>query len=341
MSGKSVKDVFLRCSGNAIVRHLAFWLFFYAVFTLMTLRRRPLDFILIYHGAVLSFFALATYLNFHIMDRWLAARRYVLYIPGALIIVAAIGWLLNTYMVGTFRDWNNLIGAWFNVFLFTALTAAIRLARRGFRQRLQLQELRAKQVQTELSLLKAQINPHFLFNTLNNLFGLARKQDARTAEGIAQLSHLMRYIIYDSAADRVELEREVEQIRRLIQLQKLRFTAEDDISIEFTATGVTAGVRLPPLLLIPFVENAFKHGVSLQRPSFIHIALDVAGDAIRFSVCNSNHARNAQPGGNSETGLGLPNVRRRLELLYPDSHRLDIRADAGSFIVELQLEDLP
>jgi hypothetical protein len=341
MGGKSIKDILVRITGNAIVRHLAFWLFFFTIFTLMSMRRRPLDFILLYYSAVLSFFALATYLNFFIMDRWLITRRYGLYFPGVLGIIGGIGWTLNTYMVRTFRDWDNLVGAFFNVFLFTTLTAAVRLARRGFRQRLQLQELRAKQVQTELSLLKAQINPHFLFNTLNNLFGLARKQDPRTAEGIAQLSHLMRYIIYDSAADQVELDRELEQIQRLLQLQKLRFTADDDITIDFTVTGKTEGVRLPPLLLIPFVENAFKHGISLQSPSFIRISLDVVSAGIRFSVRNSNHARAANPARSEETGLGLPNVRRRLELLYPDSHRLDIRSDGESFGVELHLEEQP
>ncbi|MBN2429917.1 MAG: histidine kinase [Acidobacteria bacterium] len=305
------------------------------------MRRRPLEFILLYYGSVLSFFALAAYLNFFLMDRFLSTRRYAFYIPGVLVIISGTGLMLNAYLVRTFHDWDNLVGAWFNVFLFNVLTAALRLARRGFRQRLLLQELRAKQVQTELSLLKAQINPHFLFNNLNNLFGLARKQDLRTAEGIAQLSHLMRYIIYDSANDRVELDLELEQIHRLIQLQQLRFTPEDDITIDFSVTGKTEGILLPPLLLIPFVENAFKHGISLRNPSFIHIALDVGSGALRFAVHNSNHARPSQSERTLETGLGLPNVRRRLELLYPDAHRLDIQSDGDHFSIELHLEESP
>jgi LytS/YehU family sensor histidine kinase len=207
------------------------------------------------------------------------------------------------------------------------------------RQRFLLQEIQAKQVETELDLLKTQIHPHFLFNTLNNLFGMARKGDAATADGISRLSHLMRYMIYDSSVDKIDLEKEIDQIQRLIELHKLRFAAEDDIAIDFKIEGKTEDIRIPPMLLIPFVENAFKHGISLKQPSFVRMALVSGIGGLQFSVENSVHPR-TRDDEDPVAGVGLQNVRRRLELLYPDSHELAVRITDTSYAVELRIENV-
>jgi two-component system LytT family sensor kinase len=216
-------------------------------------------------------------------------------------------------------------------------TTSIKVLKRSINERFLFQEIKAKQVQTELELLKAQINPHFLFNTLNNLYGMARKKDKATADGIAGLAHLMRYMIHDSRADKIQLEKEVDQIRRLIDLQMLRFAEEDKIDIDFRVEGDTGNALVPPMLMIPFVENAFKHGVALNAPSFIHIRLKAAGSQIRFLVKNSIHSRQREKPDNT-SGLGLQNVKRRLELLFPDSHELSVRSDDGTYEVELIIE---
>ncbi len=224
--------------------------------------------------------------------------------------------------------------------LLLLVSTAAKILNDSARERALLLEARAKQAQTELDLLKAQVHPHFLFNTLNNLYGMASRGDAATADGIARLSHLMRYMIEDGSADFVGLDKEIEQIRRLIELEKLRFAPEDEVEIGLVVEGETAAVRVPPMLLVPFVENAFKHGVRLGGRSFIRIRVSAGRDGLLFSVRNSVH-----PGGPPQSalgeGLGLRNITRRLELLYPGAHALSVRQEGGEFRVELTLGEAP
>jgi two-component system, LytTR family, sensor kinase len=181
------------------------------------------------------------------------------YFGGLLLTLGGIGSLLQWITSAFFHGSGSLAGTIFSLVFFMGFTTAIRYAKAGIRQRMQLQEITAKQLQTELALLKAQINPHFLFNTLNNLYAMAlRQEDPSTAQGIAKLSHLMRYVIYDSDVDRIELGREVEQIRSFIELQKLRFAEEDRIRIDFDTGGELEKCVIAPMLLLPFVENAFS-----------------------------------------------------------------------------------
>lgn len=252
-----------------------------------------------------------------------------------IIIIAGIS--MNYVFVTVFKEYSNAYSLFLTISSFLIMTTAIKYAKRGIQQRLDFQKIKAKQLQTELNLLKAQINPHFLFNTLNNLFGLARKRDRRTADGIAQLSHLMRYMIYDSKVEQIELEKEVEQIKRLIDLQKLRFLLEDDIDIDFQVKGNITELKIPPMLLIPFVENAFKHGISLSKKSFIKIDLKIKEQYLHFHIINTIH-RKKYNDNETESGLGLENVKRRLELLYPDGYKLEIYDSQKTFEVDLWIK---
>lgn len=212
----------------------------------------------------------------------------------------------------------------------------MKIGKAGFEQKLLIQNIKAQHLKTELDLLKSQINPHFLFNTLNNLFGLVWKLDETIAGGIAQLSHLMRYMIFESNVEKIDLVKEVEQIHRLIELQKLRISNEDDVAIHFQIEGDIQKVQIPPMLLIPFVENAFKHGILLDASSFIDINLTIRGDILHFSVRNSIHAVN-QEMEETNTGLGLRNVRRRLELLFPNTHEFQVQDSDKTFEIKLTL----
>ena len=282
-------------------------------------------------------FALApVYLHFWIFERFFNRRRFPVYavllfalLFGYVFIFQAAASLLAIRRNHPFADIIIL-------FFLLLLSIAVKILNDSARQKALFLEIRAKQVQAELDLLKAQIHPHFLFNTLNNLFGMARRGDAATADGIARLARLMRYMIEDSGADVVGLDKEVEQIRGLIELEKLRIAPEDDVEIGFTVEGEAAAVRIPPLLLIPFVENSFKHGVSPSAKSFVRIHLSAGRGSLRFSVQNSVPP-GAAPARDTGDGLGLRNVRRRLELLYPGTHQLTIREEDGEFRVELTL----
>jgi LytS/YehU family sensor histidine kinase len=190
---------------------------------------------------------------------------------------------------------------------------------------------------TELKFLKAQIHPHFLFNTLNNLYGMAlADQSERTAEGIAKLAKQMRYMLYESNVELISLEKELAYIQTFITLQQLRLTDEDDVIIDLKQSGDLNGKQIAPMLLIPFVENAFKHSITFSGKTEIIIHLEVINNQLIFIVNNTINTQRAQQ-EESASGLGLQNVKRRLELLYPNRHELNIEQEGDYFMIRLNL----
>ncbi|MFC2132226.1 histidine kinase [Bacteroidota bacterium] len=177
--------------------------------------------------------AVPVYLNFYLLNIFFNKQKYLLYLISLISMVMIWGLLLHYLILFVINIQNNLSEYWLLSFIIIVISVAFKYARIGYMQRIEFQELKSVQLQTELSFLKAQMNPHFLFNTLNNLYGLSKRRDKGTADGIAQLSHLMRYIIYESNVDKILLKKEIEQIKRLIELQKLRFS-EDSSTDSFT-----------------------------------------------------------------------------------------------------------
>lgn len=197
-----------------------------------------------------------------------------------------------------------------------------------------------EQLKTELELLRAQVHPHFLFNTLNNLYSYTLEQSEHAPEIVLKLSHLMRFMIYESRASRISVAKEISLIQSYMELEQLRYGNRLDVS--FVCKGDIGEKLVAPLLLLPFVENAYKHGASRQIGlCWISFNLTVDGDTMRFKLINSFDASETD-NERASGGIGLHNARRRLELIYPDKHTLDIRAEEGVFIVslELQLEQL-
>ncbi|GAB3272126.1 histidine kinase [Larkinella harenae] len=186
---------------------------------------------------------------------------------------------------------------------------------------------------TELSYLKAQINPHFLFNTLNTIYSLAIEKSDRTADAIVKLSSLMRYVIRDAGSHQVPLAKELEYISDYITLQKLRL--DETVQIDFSINGQPKGVQIAPLILISFIENAFKYGVNPEDKSIIQIAITLQDTTLRLVAFNRKvrFFRNAETAG----GIGIDNTRTRLQLVYPDRHTLAINETANSFSVDLTI----
>jgi two-component system LytT family sensor kinase len=190
-------------------------------------------------------------------------------------------------------------------------------------------QLEAVQLDTEVKFLKSQINPHFLFNTLNNLFSMAQgKGNDELADGISKLSGMMRYMIYESNEDFVPLKKEVEYLQNCIVLNELRY-ADDEVKVVFDYPDKTDGVFVAPMLFIPFVENAFKHGVMIGLSSEIDISITVANKHLTF-ICQ-NTIYNLKKMEGDKSGIGLENVKRRLDLVYPGKHRLMIDDKDGEF----------
>jgi len=185
----------------------------------------------------------------------------------------------------------------------------------------------------EIALLRSQINPHFLFNTLNNIYSLVYNQSAEAPEAVMKLSSIMRYMLYDSNTDFVPVIKEVEYLNSFIELQQLRITQKG--FVELKVFGTMENRTIAPMLLIPFVENAFKHGEKNHEPGItIHIYLE--HDRFIFTVSNYIKGNNQAP--LEETGgFGLHNIERRLGLLYPDKHELKINMSENKFSLELTI----
>lgn len=194
-------------------------------------------------------------------------------------------------------------------------------------------ETEREKIQTELSYLKAQINPHFLFNTLNSIYSLAIIESPPTADAIVKLSSFLRYVIQESQKDQVSLRNELEYIGQYIALQRLRLG--DTAQVNFTVDGNANGKQIAPLLLISFIENAFKYGVSPEEPSAIQVNISIQDNGLRCYVVNKK-VRLFQPTAVA-SGIGLTNTKARLQLLYPDRHQLIIDDKPARFTVDLAI----
>ncbi|UFH54930.1 sensor histidine kinase [Spirosoma sp. KNUC1025] len=216
--------------------------------------------------------------------------------------------------------------------------AAIKLVKIWYLKQLAYQQIDREKLQAELQLLKSQVHPHFLFNTLNNLYGLTLHKSDHSPAVVLKLSELLSYMLYDCNASEVTLQKEIEFMRNYIGLEQLRYGDRLDVSVNLS--GDYTNKLIAPLLLVPFLENAFKHGTSEQlEQAWMHIDLSVHGTLLKFKVINSREAdpHNGTPIG----GIGLQNVKKRLQLLYPDRHELRIAAEDETFMISLTLELLP
>lgn len=192
-----------------------------------------------------------------------------------------------------------------------------------------------KKLNAELSFLKAQINPHFLFNTLNSIYSTAITENAKnTSSAVVKLSALMRYITNVSNKQFVPLSKELEYIGNYIDLQKNRF--QDTIQLIYTVTGNPVNKQIVPLVLIAFIENAFKHGINPEEESFIHINIEVKEATLLFNIRNNKVSRTQEL--ELSSGLGIDNTKKRLQLIYPDKHLLHIENTAKQFAVSLTLQ---
>lgn len=203
-----------------------------------------------------------------------------------------------------------------------------------------LQGLRQALTHTEagLDFLRWQINPHFLFNALNTLYGTALQEQATaTGQGIQQLGDMMRFMLHDNTLESIPLEKEIAYLQNYIALQRLRTQGTPDIIIDVNIDEALCEHNIAPMLLIPFVENAFKYGISQRNKSRINLSLSCTNDKIYFDVYNSIHVNKSMEIENESMGIGINNVRQRLNLLYPGKHDLNIRETGTEFFVHLTL----
>jgi len=219
----------------------------------------------------------------------------------------------------------------FDIGIVVAITMMFRLMRDHVQREKQLRQIEKEKFTAELNLLKGQINPHFLFNTFNSLYALTLNKSDRAPQLVLRMSQLMHYVLYSTSKDEVALHDEINYLKDYISIEQTRFA--DRVEVSFQCAGVTAGVKIAPLLLLPFVENAFKHGVE-EGSGWVTINLNYRDGTLFFKVENS-YLIKAVP---AKPGIGLANVQQRLKLLYPGRHTLNVTKNEESFEAELKIE---
>lgn len=228
------------------------------------------------------------------------------------------------------RFYDNIIP----VVLLVTTGAAFRLIKDYLQSQRRLTEIAQEKAATELKFLKSQINPHFLFNSLNAIYFLIDKQNTEARQTLLQFSDLLRYQLYDCNADTIAIEKELAYLQDYIRLQKLR--KDNNYDVDVSIRNDINGFNIVPLLLIPFVENAFKHiSHHNNKQNFVHVEMSRQNGSFSFRVENSKE--NQLNGTLLPGGIGLTNVKRRLELLYPEKHHLHIYNDESTFRIELEL----
>jgi two-component system LytT family sensor kinase len=278
------------------------------------------------------------YVNAHWLYPWLMRRRsWWLYIVSLEVLVGVCYyaklftiWLFYPGFTVTDDNWRFLF---FPILAFLVVSILYRLIRDKIVADRQEKEKQAERLVTELKFLRSQISPHFLFNMLTNLVSLARKKSDLLEPSLIKLSDLVRYMLYESDQERSLLTQEIAYLQSYIELQQLRF---DDVRVELDIDNDNPAAVIEPMLLIPFVENAFKHGVGIVNDPYIRIQLRVRDRELAFRVSNRYSKQPQSKDPNS--GIGLQNIRTRLQLLYPDRHTLRIKEEGDLYEIRLNIQ---
>jgi two-component system, LytTR family, sensor kinase len=270
-----------------------------------------------------------------LINKYLKRKKWLFYALGLLVLITVsthlfvlILKLIETNPRQTF--WSFSV----TVTLFIFLSTAVSYGYKGVVLQWQFEKIKRQQVEAELKLLQSQVNPHFLFNTLNNIYAQNLEHHEEANEMVLQLADLMRYQIESAKKNEVSIQDEIEFINNYLALEKKRLT--DRIKTSFTVE-MTDGLslKIPPMLFIPFIENAYKHGISAEGDCFIHIYLRVNETAILFEMDNSISLKKQHI---KSTNTGLANIKKRLDLLFPDKHQLNITADNQIYHVQLEIK---
>ena len=326
------------------IHHLAWWGLFFAGWYYF----RSTDFagnstaLLITMIKVTVLASLVYFTNYLLIPKLLYRKKYVSFFSIYLLAIFGMGILklsvitnlmypgLDPFTNFKTRFYDNIIP----LFLLVSTGAAFKLIRDYLQTQRRLNEIAMEKAETELKFLKSQINPHFLFNSLNSIYFLIDKQNTEARKTLLQFSDLLRYQLYDCNAETIEIEKEISYLKDYIRLQQLR--RDNQYQVNVAINEDVRGFRIVPLLLIPFVENAFKHiSHHTKEKNYVDVQLLRSNGTFTFLVENSreDQTKTSEPPG----GIGLKNVQRRLELLYADQYKLDIRQNETTFRVALHL----
>jgi sensor histidine kinase YesM len=339
---------------NRIIAHFIFWLLYLGYFSIAFSSFRDnyiQSFVEVF--VTLPVRMAATYFTLYwLITGFLDKEKYITF--ACLFIITAIGFgyldrillhlfyvpfYLPNYDYETFplTSFSKALQRTTNVYTIVFAAAAIKLIKRNYQNEKIARELSREKLDAELKFLKSQIHPHFLFNTLNSLYALTLQKSNQSSEVVLKLSQFLDYMLYDCNVSQISLEKEIEQMQNLITLEKLRYG--DRLDVDFNISGSIIAHKIPPLLMLPFIENAFKHGVSQHTEnSFIYIDLKIKDQNLIFRVENSCVHSEVTEEADYTKGIGLKNVKRRLDLIYgPSGYELEVFKEEDSFTMVLKI----
>jgi len=349
-------DIAKLINSKFISLHLLFWTsvwFFYVYF--FSYNSTDANFVTWFSTFLIPVTMVTTYfVVYFLIPNYLLVKKYFQFALYSIYTLIISTWLILMTIFASLLFLSNLnidkmppmsrnyIFVLILVYLVVLLVSFVNLLSHNFEIESKNKELQNKILETQLQIkdqelqyLKKQIHPHFLFNTLNTIYGFALKQSKNTPDIILKLSNLLDYILYQVNKPKVSLEEELMHLQEYIALERIRF--QDTLKIEFTTEKFTGEKLVPPMLLIPFVENAFKHGNLIDGFLQVNIAITLKNNSLSFIIKNTVKQDTAQHG---KTGIGLENIKKRLDLIYPDAYKLEINLVDDWYIVDLYIENI-
>ncbi|MEQ6118070.1 histidine kinase [Reichenbachiella sp. MALMAid0571] len=336
---------------NRVYYHLLFWLCYYIYRVLLygDIKNTFENVAYVQALEIILKIGIVYFVLFFLKPHFFNTKRYFYFLL-TLVITICVASYLQLYIIwfcvnlGIYAElsYEQIFSRWkffstmghINSILF--VTFVIKVVKEAFENAQVNSNLLKEKLEAELQFLKSQINPHFFFNTLNNLYSLTIKKSGHAPQVVLMLSDLMSYMIYDTVNQTVKFSKELKFIENYVELEKLRYG--DFIKVTISVSEDLGELDIPPLLFLPFIENAFKHGVAKgESINFIEISFDVRGDKLYFTVLNT------KPSGtrieeDKNGGIGLVNAKRRLAILYPNGHKMKIDNGVQSFKVEVTID---
>lgn len=323
--------------------HSLLWLLYLLITMWLRSSDRSLLFDLRNTVVSMFFFGGVVYTNlYYLMPQYLAKKKpltYLLLLVGLCVVITPLKVLTVFFMMSGLPDYQQLLlqnqpTLYGQTLLVAGVSTLLKIVREWVRQNRLREDLERENLQSELRFLRAQINPHFFFNTLNSIYALTLKKSDEAPDMVLRLSDMMRYMLYECNERMVPLSKEINYLQNYIELEKLRHGSK--IKVTFRVEGIVGDLVVAPLIFIVFVENSFKHGLSNQlSDGFVDIRLSINEEEIVFCVENSKTA--AHDAHYHQGGIGLINTRRRLDILYPALYKLDIDNGPEVYSVHLKI----
>lgn len=329
-----------------VVYHSLFWFALFLLLLILDTTSQNLGFVLVVELINLFFYAVVVYFNLlYLIPNYLTDKKFLLYGSLLILIVLIVTPIKMLVLFLTFSYLPDLQAQllidqkWFflTTFIIAGASTLTKIISDWARYQRDRKELQTQTMQSELKFLKSQINPHFLFNTLNNLYALTLKKSDKAPEIVIKLSEMMRYMLYECNERRVLLSKEINYIQNYLDLESLR--QSKDARIQFKVEGKATDQKIAPLLFIPFLENSFKHGLNSSiSKGFVDIVVRIEDKHVQFQMQNSKTDTLPMQTHKRSGGIGLANVRRRLKLQYPEKYELKIEDSPNTYSVNLDLD---